>query len=82
DITLSQTTEDNTDVILSLLDGTATGGSADDNGSDYVNERVLITFSDGTTEEVSVGESGTFTISIPPGESGFTVSIDSIDDSI
>ncbi|MDA0408861.1 calcium-binding protein, partial [Vibrio alginolyticus] len=82
DITLSQTTEDNTDVILSLLDGTATGGSADDNGSDYVNERVLITFSDGTTEEVSVGESGTFTISIPLGESGFTVSIDSIDDSI
>ncbi|HHF3257412.1 TPA: Calx-beta domain-containing protein, partial [Vibrio alginolyticus] len=82
DITLSQTTEDNTDVILSLLDGTATGGSADENGSDYVNERVLITFSDGTTEEVSVGESGTFTISIPPGESGFTVSIDSIDDSI
>ncbi|MGS0569798.1 Calx-beta domain-containing protein, partial [Vibrio alginolyticus] len=82
DITLSQTTEDNTDVILSLLDGTATGGSADENGSDYVNERVLITFSDGTTEEVSVGESGTFTISIPPGESDFTVSIDSIDDSI
>ncbi|ELB2850617.1 calcium-binding protein, partial [Vibrio alginolyticus] len=82
DITLSQTTEDNTDVILSLLDGTATGGSADDNGSDYVNERVLITFPDGTTKEVSVGESGTFTISIPPGESGFTVSIDSIDDSI
>ncbi|ELA8079194.1 calcium-binding protein, partial [Vibrio alginolyticus] len=82
DITLSQTTEDNTDVILSLLDGTATGGSADENGSDYVNERVLITFSDGTTEEVSVGESGTFTISIPPGESEFTVSIDSIDDSV
>ncbi|ELB1514658.1 calcium-binding protein, partial [Vibrio alginolyticus] len=82
DITLSQTTEDNTDVILSLLDGTATGGSADENGSDYVNERVLITFSDGTTEEVSVGESGTFTISIPPGESDFTVSIDSIDDSV
>ncbi|MDW3135465.1 Calx-beta domain-containing protein, partial [Vibrio sp. 1288] len=82
DITLSQTTEDNTDVILSLLDGTATGGSADENGSDYVNERVLITFSDGTTEEVSVGESGTFTISIPPGESDFTVSIDSIGDSI
>ncbi|MBS9899159.1 calcium-binding protein, partial [Vibrio alginolyticus] len=82
DITLSQTTEDNTDVILSLLDGTATGGSTDENGSDYVNERVLITFSDGTTEEVSVGESGTFTISIPPGESDFTVSIDSIDDSV
>ncbi|MDF5227964.1 Calx-beta domain-containing protein, partial [Vibrio parahaemolyticus] len=31
---------------------------------------------------VSVGESGTFTISIPPGESDFTVSIDSIDDSV
>ncbi|MFB1107722.1 Calx-beta domain-containing protein [Vibrio diabolicus] len=82
DITLNQATEDNTDVTLSLLDGTATGGSTDDSGSDYVNERVLITFSDGTTEDISVDDNGTFTVSVPLGESGFTVSLDSIDDSI
>ncbi|EPP2131098.1 Calx-beta domain-containing protein [Vibrio alginolyticus] len=82
DITLNQATEDNTDVTLSLLDGTATGGSTDESGSDYVNERVLITFSDGTTEEILVDDNGTFTVSVPLGESGFTVSLDSIDDSI
>ncbi|WP_368848919.1 Calx-beta domain-containing protein [Vibrio diabolicus] len=82
DITLNQATEDNTDVTLSLLDGTATGGSTDESGSDYVNERVLITFSDGTTEDISVDDNGTFTVSVPLGESGFTVSLDSIDDSI
>ncbi|MGI3104709.1 Calx-beta domain-containing protein [Vibrio alginolyticus] len=82
DITLNQATEDNTDVTLSLLDGTATGGSTDESGSDYVNERVLITFSDGTTEEILVDDNGTFTVSVPLGESGFTVSLDSIGDSI
>ncbi|WP_253656867.1 Calx-beta domain-containing protein [Vibrio sp. Y58_MX_L22] len=82
DITLNQATEDNTDVTLSLLDGTATGGSTDESGSDYVNERVLITFSDGTTEEILVDDNGTFTVSVPLGESGFTVSLGSIDDSI
>ncbi|NNN81329.1 calcium-binding protein [Vibrio sp. 11-4(1)] len=82
DITLNQATEDNTDVTLSLLDSTATGGSTDESGSDYVNERVLITFSDGTTEDISVDDNGTFTVSVPLGESGFTVSLDSIDDSI
>ncbi|RCW26217.1 Calx-beta domain-containing protein [Vibrio parahaemolyticus] len=82
DITLNQATEDNTDVTLSLLDGTATGGSTDESRSDYVNERVLITFSDGTTEDISVDDNGTFTVSVPLGESGFTVSLDSIDDSI
>ncbi|HHX8334383.1 TPA: Calx-beta domain-containing protein [Vibrio diabolicus] len=82
DITLNQATEDNTDVTLSLLDGTASGGSTDESRSDYVNERVLITFSDGTTEDISVDDNGTFTVSVPLGESGFTVSLDSIDDSI
>ncbi|MCS0455513.1 calcium-binding protein [Vibrio diabolicus] len=82
DITLNQATEDNTDVTLSLLDGTATGGSTDESRSDYVNERVLITFSDGTTEDISVDDNGIFTVSVPLGESGFTVSLDSIDDSI
>ncbi|MFH4857910.1 Calx-beta domain-containing protein [Vibrio diabolicus] len=82
DITLNQATEDNTDVTLSLLDGTATGGSTDESGSDYVNESVLITFSDGTTEEISVDDNGIFTVSVPLGENGFTVSLDSINDSI
>ncbi|MGY5739077.1 Calx-beta domain-containing protein [Vibrio antiquarius] len=82
DVTLNQPTEDNISITFSLFDQTATGGSTDESGSDYVNESVLITFSDGTTEEISVDDNGTFTVSVPSGESGFTVSLDSINDSI
>ncbi|MFW8651638.1 Calx-beta domain-containing protein [Vibrio diabolicus] len=82
DVTLNQPTEDNISITFSLFDQTATGGSTDESGSDYVNESVLITFSDGTTEEISVDDNGTFTVSVPSGENGFTVSLDSINDSI
>ncbi|MGY5513197.1 Calx-beta domain-containing protein [Vibrio antiquarius] len=82
DVTLNQPTEDNINITFSLFDQTATGGSTDESGSDYVNESVLITFSDGITEEISVDDNGIFTVSVPLGESGFTVSLDSIDDSI
>ncbi|UFN68267.1 calcium-binding protein [Vibrio alginolyticus] len=82
DITLNQPTEDNINITFSLFDQTATGGSTDESGSDYVNESVLITFSDGTTEEISVDDNGIFTVSVPLGENGFTVSLDSINDSI
>ncbi|MCZ0923646.1 Calx-beta domain-containing protein [Vibrio diabolicus] len=82
DVTLNQPTEDNINITFSLFDQTATGGSTDKSGSDYVNESVLITFSDGTTEEISVDDNGTFTVSVPLGENGFTVSLDSINDSI
>ncbi|MGU3847368.1 hypothetical protein ACVZHT_38155, partial [Vibrio diabolicus] len=70
DITLNQPTEDNINITFSLFDQTATGGSTDESGSDYVNESVLITFSDGTTEEISVDDNGIFTVSVPLGENG------------
>ncbi|HHF3043771.1 TPA: Calx-beta domain-containing protein [Vibrio diabolicus] len=82
DVTLNQPTEDNINITFSLFDQTAIGGSTDERGSDYVNESVLITFSDGTTEEISVDDNGIFTVSVPLGENGFTVSLDSINDSI
>ncbi|MCR9984188.1 calcium-binding protein [Vibrio alginolyticus] len=82
DVTLNQPTEDNINITFSLFDQTATGGSTNESGSDYVNESVLITFSDGTTEEISVDDNGIFTVSVPLGENGFTVSLDSINDSI
>ncbi|HHF3083367.1 TPA: Calx-beta domain-containing protein [Vibrio diabolicus] len=82
DVTLNQPTEDNVNITFSLFDQTATGGSTNESGSDYVNESVLITFSDGTTEEISVDDNGIFTVSVPLGENGFTVSLDSINDSI
>ncbi|WP_164673221.1 Calx-beta domain-containing protein [Vibrio sp. ArtGut-C1] len=82
DVTLNQPTEDNINITFSLFDQTATGGSTDESGSDYVNESVFITFSDGTTEEISVDDNGIFTVSVPLGENGFTVSLDSINDSI
>ncbi|PFG56202.1 putative secreted protein (type I secretion substrate) [Vibrio sp. ES.051] len=82
DITLSQPIQDNTNINFSLSDDSATGGSSDQVGVDYIDDTVLVTFSDGLTEEVQVDENGAFTVSIPSGESTFTVSLDSVDDSV
>ncbi|WP_031782707.1 Calx-beta domain-containing protein, partial [Vibrio natriegens] len=82
DVTLDQATEAITDIEMTLGDGSAVGGSAGEEGTDYVNTTVIVTLSDGTTQEIQVNEDGTFTVSIPIGEQSFTVSLDTVDDDI
>ncbi|MBR9787145.1 MAG: calcium-binding protein, partial [Vibrionaceae bacterium] len=82
DVTLDQATQVLTNIELSLDDGSAVGGSAGAEGVDYVNTTVLVTLSDGTTQEIPVNENGTFTVSLPIGEQSFTVSLDSVADDI
>ncbi|AXT70945.1 Calx-beta domain-containing protein [Vibrio sp. dhg] len=82
DVTLDQATEVITDIEMTLGDGSAVGGSAGEEGTDYVNTTVIVTLSDGTTQEIQVNEDGTFTVSLPIGEQSFTVSLDTVDDDI
>ncbi|WP_440878911.1 Calx-beta domain-containing protein [Vibrio natriegens] len=82
DVTLDQATEAITDIEMTLGDGSAVGGSAGEEGTDYVNTTVIVTLSDGTTQEIQVNEDGTFTVSLPIGEQSFTVSLDTVDDDI
>ncbi|EJG1657859.1 calcium-binding protein [Vibrio parahaemolyticus] len=82
DVTLNQPTEEETTIEFNLNDGSAVGGAASDVGADYVNTTVLITLSDGTTQEIQVNDDGSFTVSLPIGEESFTVSLDTIDDNL
>ncbi|OOX47979.1 calcium-binding protein [Vibrio parahaemolyticus] len=82
DVTLNQPTEEDTTIEFTLNDGSAVGGAASDVGADYVNTTVLITLSDGTTQEIQVNDDGSFTVSLPIGEESFTVSLDTIDDNL
>ncbi len=82
DVTLNQPTEEETTIEFTLNDSSAVGGAASDVGADYVNTTVLITLSDGTTQEIQVNDDGSFTVSLPIGEESFTVSLDTIDDNL
>ncbi|MDV6251127.1 Calx-beta domain-containing protein [Vibrio sp. EA2] len=82
EVTLDQATEIETNIELSLDDGSAIGGPSGAEGVDYVNTTVLVTLSDGTTQEIQVNEDGTFSVSLPIGVQSFTVSLDSVADDI
>ncbi|MGD1451662.1 Calx-beta domain-containing protein, partial [Vibrio harveyi] len=76
DITLDQPTQQETEVTLSLSDDSATGGA------DYDNSVITITFEDGSTDQINVGEDGTFSVSIPIGDESFVITVDTIDDDV
>ncbi|MGR5161102.1 Calx-beta domain-containing protein [Vibrio owensii] len=76
DITLDQPLPQQTDIVLSLGEDTATGGT------DYNDTAVTITFEDGSSEAVNVDENGTFTVTIPAGNDSFNISVDTINDDL
>ncbi|MHC0041625.1 Calx-beta domain-containing protein [Vibrio campbellii] len=76
DVTLDQPLLEDTNVVLTLNEGTAEGGT------DYDDNIVTIVFEDGTSEDVSVDESGAFTVTIPAGELSFSVSVNTTDDDL
>ncbi|MFV8457362.1 Calx-beta domain-containing protein, partial [Vibrio owensii] len=76
DITLDQPLPQQTDIVLSLSEDTATGGT------DYNDTVVTITFEDGSSEAVNVDENGTFTVTIPAGNDSFSISVDTINDDV
>ncbi|MGR5516356.1 Calx-beta domain-containing protein [Vibrio harveyi] len=76
EVTLDQPTQQETEVTLSLSDDSATGGA------DYDNSVITITFEDGSTDQINVGEDGTFSVSIPIGDESFVIAVDTIDDDV
>ena len=76
EVTLDQPTQQETEVTLSLSDDSATGGA------DYDNSAITITFEDGSTDQINVGEDGTFSVSIPIGDESFVITVDTIDDDV
>ncbi|AUW04987.1 Calx-beta domain-containing protein [Vibrio campbellii] len=76
DVTLDQPLLEDTNVVLTLNEGTAEGGT------DYDDNIVTILFEDGTSEDVSVDENGAFTVTIPAGERSFSVSVNTTDDDL
>ncbi|HDM8232123.1 TPA: calcium-binding protein [Vibrio campbellii] len=76
DVTLDQPLPEDTNVVLTLNEGTAEGGT------DYDDNIVTIVFEDGTSEDVSVDENGAFTVTIPAGEQSFSVSVNTTDDDL
>ncbi|MHA2710038.1 Calx-beta domain-containing protein, partial [Vibrio owensii] len=76
DITLDQPLPQQTDIVLSLGEDTASGGT------DYNDTVVTITFEDGSSEAVTVDENGTFTVTIPAGNDSFNISVDTINDDL
>ncbi|BFN31325.1 hypothetical protein VHTUMSATKI_15200 [Vibrio harveyi] len=76
EVTLDQPTQQETEVTLSLSDDSATGGA------DYDNSVIAITFEDGSTDQINVGEDGTFSVSIPIGDESFVITVDTIDDDV
>ncbi|MCC4221984.1 VWA domain-containing protein [Vibrio campbellii] len=76
EVTLDQPTQQETEVTLSLSDDSATGGA------DYDNSVITITFEDGSTDQINVGEDGTFSVSIPIGDESFVITVDTIDDDV
>ncbi|WP_045403251.1 Calx-beta domain-containing protein [Vibrio hyugaensis] len=69
EIVLSNPNESETTVTLTLSDGSATGGA------DFENTSVLVTFSDGTSQSVSVADDGFFTVMVPANDTDFSVTV-------
>ncbi|MFH0271104.1 Calx-beta domain-containing protein [Vibrio jasicida] len=76
EVVLSNQSESETSVTLTLADGSATGGS------DFDNTSVLVTFSDGTSQSVSVAEDGSFTVMVPANDTNFSVTVVTNNDEI
>ncbi|GAB7221379.1 hypothetical protein VoSk93_05900 [Vibrio owensii] len=76
EVILSNQSESETSVTLTLADGSATGGS------DFDNTSVLVTFSDGTSQSVSVAEDGSFTVMVPANDTDFSITVVTNNDEI
>ncbi|MCG9749020.1 Ig-like domain-containing protein [Vibrio brasiliensis] len=74
EVDLSNVSESQTLVSLSLKGDTATAGI------DFENTEVTIVYSDGSESKVSVNEDGSFEVSVPAGDSGFSVKVTTNDD--
>ncbi|HFQ5589716.1 TPA: Ig-like domain-containing protein, partial [Vibrio vulnificus] len=76
DVTLSNASTTATTVTLTLAGDSATAGT------DFTDTEVTVTYKDGTTQTVAVNGDGTFVITVPAGDTHFSVSVQTTDDGV
>ncbi|HDY7832577.1 TPA: cadherin-like domain-containing protein, partial [Vibrio vulnificus] len=76
EVNLSNASTTATTVTLTLAGDSATAGT------DFTDTEVTVTYKDGTTETVAVNGDGTFVITVPAGDTKFSVSVETTDDDV
>ncbi|HHX8581390.1 TPA: Calx-beta domain-containing protein, partial [Vibrio diabolicus] len=76
DVTLSNPSDSESLVNMVLADGSAEGGI------DYINTSVTVTYTDNSTDVITVNANGTFDVSVPANDVSFSVTVNTIDDDL
>ncbi|NVC65399.1 hypothetical protein FC652_20210, partial [Vibrio sp. 05-20-BW147] len=76
EVNLSNASTTATTVTLTLAGDSATAGT------DFTDTEVTVTYKDGTTQTVAVNGDGTFAITVPAGNTHFSVSVQTTDDGV
>ncbi|KGY13645.1 hypothetical protein NM22_04400, partial [Vibrio tubiashii] len=79
-VELSNASQLETDVTMSLRDGSAMSVDGQPDEGDYNASSVLVKFSDGTSETIPVSDDGDFTVTVPQNVKSFTVDVKTNDD--
>ncbi|NVC65447.1 hemolysin, partial [Vibrio sp. 05-20-BW147] len=76
EVNLSNASTTATTVTLTLAGDSATAGT------DFTDTEVTVTYKDGSTQTVAVNGDGTFVITVPAGDTHFSVSVQTTDDGV
>ncbi|WP_457786112.1 Calx-beta domain-containing protein [Vibrio campbellii] len=76
DVTLSNASDTESIVSMTLADGTADGGV------DYTNTQVTITYADNSTEVVAVNPDGSFDVTVPANDTTYSITVSTTDDDL
>ncbi len=76
DVTLSNASDTDSIVSMTLADGTADGGV------DYIDTQVTITYADNSTEIVAVNPDGSFDVTVPANDTTYSITVSTTDDDL
>ncbi|NVC65054.1 hypothetical protein FC652_18220 [Vibrio sp. 05-20-BW147] len=76
EVNLSNASTTATTVTLTLAGDSATAGT------DFTDSEVTVTYKDGSTQTVAVNGDGTFVVTVPAGDTHFSVSVQTTDDGV
>ncbi|KGR35586.1 calcium-binding outer membrane-like protein [Vibrio campbellii] len=76
DVTLSNASDTDSIVSMTLADGTADGGV------DYTNTQVTVTYADNSTEVVTVNPDGSFDVTVPANDTTYSITVSTADDEL
>ncbi|HHP0482861.1 TPA: Calx-beta domain-containing protein, partial [Vibrio campbellii] len=76
DVTLSNASDTDSIVSMTLADGTADGGA------DYTDTQVTITYADNSTEVVAVNPDGSFDVTVPANDTTYSITVSTTNDDL